>query len=99
MKKTNKIRVVAVNNGRESGFNIYLDYSGRREYLTCHRHNELLYGLLKDGIGLDEMRRWKPQSHGRYTGLRYRVRRSNQLHNSVNHLLHVIDSYMLENAA
>ena len=34
MKKNNRnIRVCAVNNGNRDGFNIYLDFSGQREYL------------------------------------------------------------------
>ena len=40
MKKNNRnIRVCAVNNGNRDGFNIYLDFSGQREYLIYHRHN------------------------------------------------------------
>ena len=45
-------------------FDIYLEFSGQREYLTSHRYNSRLYKVLKDGIYLDDFRRWKPI--GRY---------------------------------
>lgn len=31
------------------GFKIYLYFSSQREYLISHRHNGLLYALLKGG--------------------------------------------------
>jgi hypothetical protein len=41
------IRITAHNNQRKPGFNIFLDFSGRLEFLMWHRHNGLLYLLLK----------------------------------------------------
>lgn len=52
------IRVFAVNNTKvQSKFDIYLEFSGKREWLMIHRHNGFLYGMLKDGVSLAELRR------------------------------------------
>lgn len=52
------IRVIAVNNYKvESKFDIYLDFSGQREWLMMHRHSGLLFGLLRNGVSLAELRR------------------------------------------
>lgn len=52
------IRVIAVNNYKvESKFDIYLDFSGQREWLMMHRHSGLLFNLLRNGITLAELRR------------------------------------------
>ena len=56
----NRIRVIAVNNYKvESRFDIYLEFSGQREWLMMHRHNGFLYRLLHDSISLSELRRLK----------------------------------------
>lgn len=97
MKKNNRnIRVCAVNNGNRDGFNIYLDFSGQREYLIYHRHNGLLYDLLKDGVAIDDVHRWTPASLGCFhvgrTG-------SSGLYEVTKHLVSVINDYMLEREA
>ena len=52
------IRVIAVNNYKvESKFDIYLEFSGQREWLMMHRHSGLLFGLLRNGASLAELRR------------------------------------------
>ena len=58
MKNLNRnIKVVAVNLDKYDGFNIYLDFSGQREFLVFHRHNGILYNLLKDGVIVDDFKR------------------------------------------
>ena len=54
------IKVVAENNENKHGFNIYLDCSGQREFIVWHRHNEVLYNVLKDGVALRDINRRKP---------------------------------------
>lgn len=84
------------------GFHIYMDLSGRRDYLMTHRSDEVLYGLLKDGIRLEDLRRWKPsdrvEAHPSiFThGERKRVgrHRLEQLSGSVRHLISVADDYI-----
>ena len=89
MKKSlRNVRIIAANNGSRTGFNIYLDYSGHREFLVYHRHNGLLYNLLKDGIWADTLRRQVPRNGGgkkRIRGRRFR--------GMVSHLLDVVDAY------
>ncbi len=97
MKKNNRnIKVYAVNHGRKNGFNIYLDFSGRREYLIYHRHNGILYNLLKDGVSVDDVKRWTPSSLGC-------VRRGRssaaKICRVVGHLVTVIDDYMVDREA
>ena len=93
-KQFNNIRVCAENMGSKRGFNIYLDFSGQREYLMSHRHNGLLFEMLKDGIYLNEMKRMK---RGSRSG---KVRTcSVKTKNSVEHLLLVIDDYLIDREA
>ena len=89
-------RVIAENNGTKDGFNIFLDFSGQREYLMYHRHNGLLYGLLKDGAVVADVRRWTPSQMGAN-----RIGRNGaaQLYDVVTHLVSVIDDYMMEREA
>lgn len=97
MKKNNRnIRVIAVNNDGYGGFNIYLDFSGQREYLTYHRHNGLLYGFLKDGIAIDDVKRWTPS---KLNAIRARRSGVSLLYNMIGHLVNVIDDYMMEREA
>jgi hypothetical protein len=95
-KENRNIRVIAENNGNKNGFNIFLDFSGQREYLMSHRHNARLYRLLKDGAVVADVRRWSPAQIG--SG---RVGRTGyaQLYDIVSHLVTVIDDYMMEREA
>ena len=68
-KQENSIRVIAVNNPKvHSKFDIYLDFSGQLEWLMMHRHNGILYGILRNGVPLRELRRLKGyrMNHVRY---------------------------------
>ena len=51
------VTVIAENNGNASGFNVYLDFSGQREYLMWHRHNGFIFGILRHGRKLSDLRR------------------------------------------
>lgn len=95
-KEIRNIRVLAENNDRKNGFSIYLDFSGQREYLMHHRYNRLLYTLLKDGITVADVRRMTPAQMKCH---RVRGKRFSKLYNSVNHLVSVIDDYMIERTA
>lgn len=96
-KKNRNISILAQNTTDARGFHIYLDFSGQREYLMSHRHNGLLYDLLKDGVALDDVRRWRP-SGNRKRG-RSRRRREECLYHMVDHLLDVADEYIWEREA
>ena len=60
------VRVIAVNNySVVSRFDIYLEFSGKREWLMMHRHNGILYGMLRNGISLGELRRFSGRDRER----------------------------------
>lgn len=60
------VRVIAVNNYNfESRFDIYLEFSGKREWLMVHRHNGILYRMLRNGISLAELRKISGRDKGR----------------------------------
>lgn len=81
------VRVFAQNREGRTGFNIYLDFSGQREFLFTHRHNGLLYNLLKDGVRTDDLRRWTPRRN---------TPSCRRLQGMVSHLLAVVDAYAAE---
>ena len=66
------VRVIAVNNAKvKSKFDIYLDFSGQREWLMMHRHNGILFNMLRNGVSLGNLRRMKGNDQSR---VRYLVR-------------------------
>lgn len=96
MKRYNRnIMVVAENNGVRDGFNVFLVFSGQREYLFTHRHNGIMYGFLKGGICLGDLQRrirdmripaiCGPQSHFVAT---------EQFWNNMRYLMAMIDEYI-----
>jgi len=87
-KLARNIKVVAINNESRDGFSIYLDFSGRREFVVSHRHNALLYSILCGGIHLDDLRRWRPKASQRQV--------NGKLVNLISHSLKVIDWYLAE---
>ena len=83
------INVHAVNDGSNPGFNIFLDFSGQKEFLMHHRHNGLLYRLLKDGVRLQELRRLEQR---RSFVRRHKRRQNRRLENLLQYLLKEADS-------
>ena len=81
----------------KTGLSIYLDFSGKREFLMFHRYNAMLYGLLKGGMTFDEVKRWHPSCmcRARQYGPRYRSDASVKTDNIMRHLIIVIDEYLL----
>ncbi len=87
MKKIRNLKVFAENKNGAHGFNVYLDFSGRKEYLCFSRHNAGLYDYLKDGVRADDLER----------GLRCnacRGRARNKFENSVRRLSGIIEEYL-----
>lgn len=92
------IEVFAVNDSKKPGFDIFLEFSGQRVFLTHHRHSGLLYQLIEDGMRLDELHRFKPiwsHSHSKYTRKK-KNQRSTRLEKMVKFLLSTIDEYIKE---
>ena len=92
------LRIIAVNNGNASGFNIYLDFSGNIEFLTYHRHNCYLYDLLKDSIRVDDLRRMKHIKADTCTHITRKSQRyrSGVIEHIVSHLVNMIDRHLIE---
>ena len=91
-------RIFAENSGNSSGFDIWLDLSGERHYLMHHRHNAMMYVLLKDGISLGELARWKPENVAivrRYFG-GVSIRQIDKMTNSVSNVLKTARKYLDE---
>ena len=101
MKSINSnVRLIAVNRDCRPGFNIYLEFSGQREYLMSHRHNGLLYNMLKDGVRLADLQRLR--GNKKLSASFYRTYgdcRGNVLESMVCQLLNVADEYMAEKFA
>ena len=93
------LNVVAVNNSNKSGFSLYLDFSGQREFLMYHRHNGLIYNLLKDGISVSELSRMtyfsKQSKPGKHSNRNTRRKHDVTL-NSVNNILSTVSIYLDE---
>ena len=110
-RKVNRnTRIVAERNPAKPLINVYLDFSGQKEYVLSRRMDDSLYDLLKDGVAVEDARRWNPdvfKSHS-YPGSRWRVYGSKHgRHHSIRdrgaepyekmqYLLLAIDEYLLE---
>ncbi|MBP3817799.1 MAG: hypothetical protein J6H31_05795 [Butyrivibrio sp.] len=89
-------RILAENSEDRSGFDIWLNLSGERHYLMHHRHNAMIYVLLKDGISLGELARWKPENASiviRYFG-GLSIRQIDKMTNSVANVLKTAKAYL-----
>lgn len=108
-RKNRNVKVIAKGSRRKGWFDIYIDFSGRQEYLMSHRKNEYLFRLLKVGVGIEEVERnmQKLVSSVSLSGCRYmkgrnnprlkrRKNQSRKLENSVDHLLTVVNEYICE---
>ncbi len=91
------IVVFAENVDNDTGYNIYIEFSGKREFLMYHRHNGLLFSILKDKVSINDLERLNYRSlcgnHGGRSAMRKRQAR---MESSVNHLMNVINEYLME---
>ncbi len=106
-QRIRNVRLIAEESDLRNWFDIYIDFSGSREYLMPHRRNTNIYNLLKDGIRIDDLERDSRKvisdislSERRYNKgavnlrLKCRKNKSRQLENSIEHLLIVVDEYL-----
>ena len=98
MKRYNRnILVFAENNGNQHGFNVYLVFSGKREYLFTHRHNGPMFSMLKDGVRLDDIQRGvREMNIPTLCGRKSNVAVTKKFRNSMRYLLVVIDEYIID---
>lgn len=93
------ILVFAENNGNHHGFNVYLVFSGQREYLITHRHNGAMYFMLKNGIRLADLQRGvREMKISTLCSRKAEIAATKQLRNSIRYLLMVIDEYIQDRA-
>ena len=88
-------RIYAVRNNNSNGFSVYIDISGKQEYVMSHRYNVFLYDLMKNGVSFSELKRWEPRA-GRFDISRKHIRNNVS---SVSHIIKVIDEYIREEIA
>ena len=105
-KNYRNVVVKAENSDGKDGFDVYLEFSGQREYLMHHRHNGLVFYRLANGIRIEELRRanaYKAESRRRARNRRRAGKsyicgknsgRSQRADNSFSHLMVVIDDYL-----
>lgn len=75
------------------GFDIMLIFSGAPEFVLHHAHDGMLYKLLRNGMRLDDFRRWRMRPIWGTSAWSSR-RSSRQLERTVNRLLASIDRYL-----
>ena len=101
------VKLVAEERCDREWFDIYIDFSGNREYLMPHRQNEKLFRLLRNGVCIGELERStsKLVSDVSLSGRRYmrgginprlkcRKNQARKLENSIGHLVLVANDYM-----
>lgn len=88
MKKKNNyrnVKVLAKKSDKLKGFDVYIDFSGKREYLIYHRPNQELYQVLKNGISLEALHR---------SSKILKQHNSDRPFNAMLHLIKVVDDYI-----
>ena len=91
------ILVYAENNGQQPGINIYLEFSGQREYLFTHRHNGIMFKMLKDKKRLDDLQR-AIHNNSIQIPCSYQLSSNSkeQIMNSIRYMMVVIDDYIVD---
>lgn len=93
---------IKADNLNETGFDIYLDFSGKKEYLMHHKRNYYLWQKLKDAPYLNDVRReWisgkmlvgNPANKNPRM-VRNRRSHMEKLDNTVSHVMLVVDDYI-----
>ncbi len=96
MKNLKNVTVQAEENANNHGFNVYISFSGQREYVMTHRRNYFIYSLLRDGVDLKDLKRSRPfkvlQKHGFE---RYGITAS-KMEKTLTHLINVLDDYLYD---
>ena len=97
-KTTRNVRLYAENAEYKHGFNIYLDFSGQREFLMFQRHNGLAYSLLKDGVRVDDLRRIDPYRilASEHISRRSYRRKSDHLTHTLDQIAWAVSDYLEE---
>ena len=93
------LSLYAVNRDHQSGFDIYLGFpGGEREYVRTNRHNGLLYGIMKNGVKVEDLNRWLTGS-AKLAGIgdrKSRARSAAHVEGSIQQLLKVVNGMLTE---
>ena len=99
MMNRKSLRLYAENRVHKSGFDIYLGYpGGEREYVRTNRHNGLLYGIMKDGVKVEDLNRWLTGG-AKLAGVgdkKSRARSAAHVEGSIRQLLKAVDEMVTE---
>ena len=99
MMNRKSLRLYAENREHKSGFDIYLGYpGGEREYVRTNRHNGLLYGIMKNGVKVEDLNRWLTGS-AKLAGIgdkKSRARSAAHVEGSIRQLLKVVNEMVTE---
>lgn len=93
MKNERNIKLLIQDRNLQGGFDVFLDFSGKIEYLTSFKYSFALHAVLtaKEWT-VGDLRREKPCKYWKhYLGGKDKMRK---LYSSVKHLLSVIDWYL-----
>lgn len=85
-KNLKNVKIFAENVDGRAGFNVYLDFSGQREFLVAHRKCAPLFLLLKNGMRMEELERWNRANR--------RSKISQKLSHTVAHLITIASDYI-----
>jgi hypothetical protein len=85
-KKKEKSSLLAVSG--KQGLDIYINFEGSSRYLTSHRHDGILFGLLKDGITIRELSKIKSGDK----------RKWQSIHHSASQLIRAADAFIKANS-
>ena len=63
MNDIKNVRIFATSKYGVDGINLYIDFSGHREYMMQYRYNKALYKRLRGGVALEELRALGRERH------------------------------------
>ena len=86
MEEVKNVRIFATSRFERDGINLYIDFSGQREYLMRYRFSRTLYNYLKRGIPLEELRALSREH--------YETREYQAMVHSVKHITRVADEFI-----
>ncbi|MCR5213046.1 MAG: hypothetical protein K6E10_01390 [Eubacterium sp.] len=96
-KKSNNTIIIAEKvDYTKNNYNIYMIFSGKKEFLMSHRDDRFLYPVLKEGITLNELRWNKPVKIYSSRGINVNKHVAKEVYGTFNHIIKVVDSYIKE---
>ncbi len=99
MMNRKSLKLYAENRKNQPGFDIYMGYpGGEREFVRGSRHNGLLYGIMREGVRIEDLKRWMT-GDAKLSGVGERKSRSKSaahVEGSICQLLKLVDGIISE---